>query len=138
MCMVPLLKACANRGSKITHFSTFFDHNFAGNGRKHFFPNSFENSDRAANFGVKTKFVAPVASELWWLKVGAKIPKGPKKCIQIEDFDKNRWFFWKISPASKNHENLFSPKAKRIHTKTFRENRFSIFGILGEHLAKNT
>ena len=67
--MVPRLGVCfiVTISTKALTFHVF-GYNSAGNGQKHFFQISFENSENFQNFGYKTIFVAPVASKLWRLK----------------------------------------------------------------------
>ena len=72
--MVPCLGICliVTISTKALTFHVF-GYSSAGNGRKHFFQISFENSENFQNFGYKTIFVAPVASELRRLKYRAYI-----------------------------------------------------------------
>ena len=101
--MVPCLGICliVTISTKALTFHVF-GYSSAGNGRKHFFQISFENSEKIQTFGAKTIFVAPIATELPCSKVWSKSEKWLKNASKWRISTKNHGF----SRKSRHHEKV--------------------------------
>ena len=113
MCLVPFRGVCliVTLVSKIVS-GGFGGRRVAKNHQNQVFSKYSENSENFRNFGVHTIFVAPVASELWQLKVGEKSWPGCwfGDAPRIGTPGRKSWFRKKFSITSENQKSVFAKK----------------------------